>query len=213
MCQGTYTVSQGYRKIAGDTCTGGVDHAPLVLPCPGIMTIYTEKPSYFYSLIAIMTVIYLIYQGYLDNLLQLVQSFIPSSRGTQRPQRQGKGADYEKIDEEMQDVESFFQSQEGQDELDDDDDDLEDGTINLGDGGSDDEGHNDNENKSTDAKAEDDSGEGEKRDAVKLAAKKVPALKKKGAKGKSAKNDGSSDLLGDDVEEVFSDDDEEGNLI
>eukprot|EP01017_Pseudomicrothorax_dubius_P017810 TRINITY_DN19960_c0_g1_i1.p1 TRINITY_DN19960_c0_g1~~TRINITY_DN19960_c0_g1_i1.p1 ORF type:complete len:466 (+),score=44.82 TRINITY_DN19960_c0_g1_i1:60-1400(+) len=35
MCEDTYTVSQGYRKIAGDTCFGGVDHGPLVLNCPG----------------------------------------------------------------------------------------------------------------------------------------------------------------------------------
>lgn len=29
-----YTLSTGYRKVAGDTCEGGVDHSPLVMSCP-----------------------------------------------------------------------------------------------------------------------------------------------------------------------------------
>lgn len=37
-CRGTYTVSNGYRLVAGDTCdpTGGVDHLPTVKRCPGL---------------------------------------------------------------------------------------------------------------------------------------------------------------------------------
>ncbi len=34
-CRDKFTVSQGYRKVAGDTCSGGVDHDPLELRCPG----------------------------------------------------------------------------------------------------------------------------------------------------------------------------------
>ena len=34
-CFETYTVTKGYRKVAGNTCRGGVDHAGLQLPCPG----------------------------------------------------------------------------------------------------------------------------------------------------------------------------------
>lgn len=35
-CYGDYYyVTQGYRKVAGDTCEGGVDHEPIRLPCPG----------------------------------------------------------------------------------------------------------------------------------------------------------------------------------
>jgi len=131
-CQGSYIVSQGYRKIAGDTCNGGVDHAPLVLPCPGILMMYTEQPSYFYSLIAIAAVIYLIYQGYLDNLLQLMKSFTQSSDQSRRqPRNQNQPNNYEKIDEEMQDVESFFEQEAQNNNTDTEEDDDE--TIKLGD--------------------------------------------------------------------------------
>ena len=36
-CRGTYTVSNGYRLVAGDTCdpTGGLDRLPTVHTCPG----------------------------------------------------------------------------------------------------------------------------------------------------------------------------------
>jgi len=30
-----YYVTKGYRKVSGNTCEGGVDHAPIRLPCPG----------------------------------------------------------------------------------------------------------------------------------------------------------------------------------
>ncbi|CAD8063565.1 unnamed protein product [Paramecium sonneborni] len=33
-CNDYYTVSSGYRKIAGDICQGGVDHPSLKFPCP-----------------------------------------------------------------------------------------------------------------------------------------------------------------------------------
>lgn len=33
-CKDYYYVSQGYRKIAGDNCVGGVDHSPVKMKCP-----------------------------------------------------------------------------------------------------------------------------------------------------------------------------------
>lgn len=30
-----YTVTMGYRKVAGDTCQGGISHDPIVIPCSG----------------------------------------------------------------------------------------------------------------------------------------------------------------------------------
>jgi len=38
-CHGHYEVTQGYRKVAGDSCKGGVDHSPLKVPCPGVGSI------------------------------------------------------------------------------------------------------------------------------------------------------------------------------
>lgn len=33
-CDGYYTISSGYRKVAGNTCEGGVNHDPLKFKCP-----------------------------------------------------------------------------------------------------------------------------------------------------------------------------------
>ena len=35
ICNDNYIVSKGYRKIAGDTCEGGIDLNPYVVDCPG----------------------------------------------------------------------------------------------------------------------------------------------------------------------------------
>jgi hypothetical protein len=34
-CPDYYHITQGYRKIAGDTCVGGVSHEPIKVSCPG----------------------------------------------------------------------------------------------------------------------------------------------------------------------------------
>jgi Sortilin, neurotensin receptor 3, C-terminal len=34
-CPDYYYITQGYRKIAGDTCVGGVSHEPIKVSCPG----------------------------------------------------------------------------------------------------------------------------------------------------------------------------------
>eukprot|EP00331_Platyophrya_macrostoma_P012271 CAMPEP_0176421916 /NCGR_PEP_ID=MMETSP0127-20121128/9447_1 /TAXON_ID=938130 /ORGANISM="Platyophrya macrostoma, Strain WH" /LENGTH=888 /DNA_ID=CAMNT_0017802715 /DNA_START=25 /DNA_END=2691 /DNA_ORIENTATION=+ len=33
-CDGYYTISSGYRKVAGNTCEGGVNHEAMKFPCP-----------------------------------------------------------------------------------------------------------------------------------------------------------------------------------
>lgn len=33
-CVGYYSISGGYRKIAGDMCAGGVEHNPIRVACP-----------------------------------------------------------------------------------------------------------------------------------------------------------------------------------
>eukprot|EP01017_Pseudomicrothorax_dubius_P026780 TRINITY_DN3020_c0_g1_i4.p1 TRINITY_DN3020_c0_g1~~TRINITY_DN3020_c0_g1_i4.p1 ORF type:complete len:750 (-),score=167.04 TRINITY_DN3020_c0_g1_i4:24-2273(-) len=57
-CDGYYYVSQGYRKVAGDTCQGGVDHSPLKLPCPGITVL--NKSSYGVIIVLILIIVLLV---------------------------------------------------------------------------------------------------------------------------------------------------------
>jgi hypothetical protein len=35
-----YSVSKGYRQVPGNTCQFGVDHAPMVFPCPGTESLF-----------------------------------------------------------------------------------------------------------------------------------------------------------------------------
>lgn len=34
-CKGTYKKTQGYKKVPGDQCEGGVYLGPVDVPCPG----------------------------------------------------------------------------------------------------------------------------------------------------------------------------------
>jgi hypothetical protein len=53
-CNGYYDWSQGYRKIAGDTCKGGVNHDPIKIPCPGFSSL---SRSNLFILIALFIII------------------------------------------------------------------------------------------------------------------------------------------------------------
>lgn len=39
LCSGYYHISNGYRKVSGNSCQGGVDHSPKYIRCPGQMGI------------------------------------------------------------------------------------------------------------------------------------------------------------------------------
>jgi len=53
-CDGFYFITQGYRKIAGNTCKGGVNHDPLKIPCPGFSSL---SRSNMFILIALFIII------------------------------------------------------------------------------------------------------------------------------------------------------------
>lgn len=57
-CEGEfYYVTQGYRKVAGNTCAGGVNHDPIKLPCPG-KGIFKSKIFMFFCLITLLAALY-----------------------------------------------------------------------------------------------------------------------------------------------------------
>ena len=82
-CLVYYTVSQGYRKVTGDSCESGVDLAPLRVPCPGSSGIGDYLGKLFIFLLLTSILLYLYSTGKASDLLSgaipLVQSFIPSS--------------------------------------------------------------------------------------------------------------------------------------
>jgi len=53
-CDGFYYITQGYRKVAGDTCKNGVNHDPLKIPCPGFSSL---SRSNMFILIALFLII------------------------------------------------------------------------------------------------------------------------------------------------------------
>lgn len=58
----------GYRKVAGDTCEGGVDHFPMKIPCPGIRIISNSNIVYV-GVIGILVIIVLM-GGSFNSLLE-----------------------------------------------------------------------------------------------------------------------------------------------
>ena len=54
-CSSYYFVSQGYRKVAGDNCVGGVNHEPLKIACPGYLA--DNKSSVYIKIIFLFVLI------------------------------------------------------------------------------------------------------------------------------------------------------------
>lgn len=59
-CSDYYYVSQGYRKVSGDSCVGGVSHEPLKLPCPGFLIEKNWSFGKILLILALITIIYLL---------------------------------------------------------------------------------------------------------------------------------------------------------
>ena len=52
ICEGYYTVSQGYRKVPGNTCFGGDSFEPLKISCPGGLKIFSIKTGFIILILA-----------------------------------------------------------------------------------------------------------------------------------------------------------------
>jgi len=44
-CDGVYYITQGYRKVGGNSCVGGVNHSPIEVKCPG--TVILSAKNFF----------------------------------------------------------------------------------------------------------------------------------------------------------------------
>ena len=75
-CTDTYEVSQGYRKIVGDTCFDGIDHFSLILPCPSKYFAKSNTTSYVYIIILLFWCIYCAYKGYFDKWTKHGKEFL-----------------------------------------------------------------------------------------------------------------------------------------
>ena len=66
-CNGTYKISKGYRKIPGDTCVGGLDFSPIIVPCPKKFFLEgTGLYIFIFILIILGIFIYLVKSGKID---------------------------------------------------------------------------------------------------------------------------------------------------
>ncbi len=56
MCDsfGYYTVTQGYRKVPGNRCTGGLDLNPIVYSCSGLGGLFTLRNVLILAIVVIM---------------------------------------------------------------------------------------------------------------------------------------------------------------
>lgn len=69
VCVGYYTISQGYRKIPGDTCEGGVQYEPYIIRCPY---------SGIYSSLGVIFLILIVFGGIVIGLLSFKNAFSES---------------------------------------------------------------------------------------------------------------------------------------
>jgi hypothetical protein len=63
ICKGSYVVSKGYRKIAGDTCVGGIDLNPSVVYCPGKIKIWKMIIFFIGIFLVFIIFLYFIFNG------------------------------------------------------------------------------------------------------------------------------------------------------
>lgn len=76
-CWTTYQVKSGYRKTAGNTCTGGVDHSDITLTCP-----FTSRMLYFRNLFLVLLLGLIVYTflSFKPEFLERVKSLLPGHK-------------------------------------------------------------------------------------------------------------------------------------
>jgi hypothetical protein len=183
---GFYTISQGYRKVAGNSCEGGVQHASLVIRCSSAAGLFSLNLSNIIWVVILAGIGYIIYGLYkgdsLDSMfsqiweiLDFAKAFIMSKIEDFRGSGSGSGGiiprkkDYNKG---FVNVPESINDEDDEEEDDDEEDGNLQGALDYNDGKDEEEDDNDNlvelggEKKKT------------PRGGVNSAAAKIPKLKK-----------------------------------
>lgn len=83
VCNGYYTISRGYRKVAGNYCKGGAKYEPILVACPYNRFFYLMKLA-FYGVVFIGVIVFLVSvfnsKGELFEMLSGVGESIKSMR-------------------------------------------------------------------------------------------------------------------------------------
>ena len=101
----TYNVTNGYRRVTGDTCEGGVSHDPIVIPCPSTSLM---SGSGLIILVLLFVIVVLLlgigytYQNFEDIRTRLQSAFKSSKKGKSKDYP-FKDVKYGKIEEKQQD--------------------------------------------------------------------------------------------------------------
>lgn len=99
-CYGTYTISQGYRKVPGNTCVGGENFHPLQIKCPTSWAFFSFKTLLFFIAIGVgcyFGLPYLRDAGLLDKFLNVKG---PSRQGYKKDFSEGGDLDLNAEDDE-----------------------------------------------------------------------------------------------------------------
>lgn len=78
-CDDYYTISSGYRKVAGNTCEGGVNHDPIRFPCPS--KIFSKRNAQMVMFVALAGLVAWIIMKKGDKFATLFKG-LPSSGGS-----------------------------------------------------------------------------------------------------------------------------------
>ena len=178
-CSSYYFVSQGYRKVAGDSCIGGVNHEPLKIPCPGYL-IDNKWSGYLKVLFLLILIAIILFvatnQHFMDLLKEKYNEIVAMAKEKLEPK---KDTGYGQLDKMMDAHENDFSKmvfEENEDRAEP----LED---NM---------RNDDTNEKKIAE----------RGGVQTAKKNIPALSKPGKKNEPKKGQDNALLLDNEDEET-----------
>lgn len=86
-CNNFYYVSSGYRKVAGNTCVGGVNHDSMKLPCP--KEIFTQKNMTLLVLVAIASAIIWLISAKGSTILSSTKGMLSKKSGSSGKEMKG----------------------------------------------------------------------------------------------------------------------------
>lgn len=73
-CHNFYSISKGYRKVPGNTCTNGVKYDPIIIPCP--FTGIFASIAYIFLILIVVVLVVLIMYAFNKNFFQNVSDIV-----------------------------------------------------------------------------------------------------------------------------------------
>ena len=108
-CKDYYYITQGYRKILGDYCVGGVDHSPIKRACPG--KILTKQTVFLAVVVVIGVLAWLAFGAKIREFIS--KKFVKGGGGIRRNFQQMKKLPHQQGEDDEADTRIKFDESDG----------------------------------------------------------------------------------------------------